>query len=754
MKSGTILALESAKGALQQALLRYIEGSAEVATPHSSNAQLSAGSSTTGKIEETGKIGATGVTEATGQKGVSAAAQDLSHCFNAYLHLLAERHYFSHIDLYFSEFICQKQYLPLLERLRYRFLLLLLSRAYGYGHTALPFHYLYQPHKWFNEQDDAYRLEVIEDLLQFLFQISLSDLPKSVDEFEDDVVKDRASSQLIEAWAPILKAIAAPIICSNEGIYLDRNYAQEGEIVQFFGHTDSVELTASQQQFLRTRLDDYFGVSDTVNWQKLAAANALLNRVSIISGGPGTGKTTTVFKILQTLIDQHYWQSDEQIPFSILLAAPTGKAAARLSESILGQMQQLQEIYAKSEGDQRTAFERQLATIPTKGQTLHRLLMIHPFTQQPQFHQNNPLNFDLLIVDEASMIDQKMLVQLIRALPENGQIIFLGDKDQLASVEAGAIMHELCVSENYSEPHFKALSTLMSERLPKDALVHSEKPSFNYLSFLKHSYRFDADSALGKLAKIINNQTEAPRDWQWHTIQSLLKKEQALAATAGIDAPLTLTELPMDGRYFESQIQTAFAPYLAQLQTGNGADFARETFKVFTQIGVLSARRTGEYGAIRLNQQIREILFPQLAHYNFFHGLPVMVTQNSAENQLFNGDVGLILRDEKGELRAYFEGVEGARAFSIHALPKFEPAFAMTIHKSQGSEFTKVLLFLGAEGSPFLTKELFYTGITRAKKRVDLFAGTPAILSALSGRVDRFSFIHQRLNALQSEAIE
>lgn len=722
--SGIALALESARSALGAALQSYRREMAETAAE-----KLQKGKS---------------------QKEKSQKERTIEQHFNAYLQLLTERRYFSHIDLYFSDFISQKQDLPLIERLQYRFLLLLLSRAYGYGHTALPFHYLYQPHKWLNENDDLDRISVIEDFLQFLFQVSLQDdLDRDDQDHRDsDNESIKIHSSLKDRWQLIFAVIQAPIIVTHNGLYLDRNYAQESEIVEFFGSPHAVQLSNEQEAFLRARLDQYFGISDEVNWQKVAAANALLNRVSVISGGPGTGKTTTVFKILQTLIDQHYWQSEADTPFSILLAAPTGKAAARLSESILGQMRKLQERYAESEGDQRIAFERQLALIPTKGQTLHRLLMIHSFTQQAQFHQNNPLNFDLLIVDEASMIDQKMLVQLIRALPENGQIIFLGDKDQLASVEAGAIMHELCVSENYSESHFNALSTLMSERLPKETLVNARMPSFNYLSFLKQSYRFDANSALGQLAKIINNQANTDRDWQWHTIQGLLKKAEKSALNGG-KALLTLTDLPMENRLFESKIQEAFAPYLAQLQTGKGASFASETFKVFTQIGVLSARRTGEYGAVRLNQQIREILFPQLAHYNFFHGLPIMVTQNSAENQLFNGDVGLILRDEKGELRAYFEGVGEARAFSIHALPKFEPAFAMTIHKSQGSEFTKVLLFLGAEGSPFLTKELFYTGITRAKEAVDLFAGTPAILSALSGRVDRFSFIHQRLKAMQ-----
>ena len=531
---------------------------------------------------------------------------------------------------------------------------------------------------------------------------------------------------------------------------MERNYVQEGVIVSLFKSVRELPLTDAENHYVSERLQHYFQAEKSaVNWQQFAAANAILNNISVISGGPGTGKTTTVFKILQTLIDLHrYRESERYRPFTILLAAPTGKAAARLSESILGQVQQLQERVQDAPIEIEEAVRAQLALIPSVGQTLHRLLVIHPFTRKPRYNHFNPLNFDVLVVDEASMIDQQMLVQLIGALPAHGRVIFLGDKDQLASVEAGAIMHELCVSENYSQAHFSRLTALLGfdaadrEKLAQE-LVNSEMPAFNYLSFLKKSYRFRQDSALGKLATIVNNADEKKVVEQFTSIMALMGAEEALSPE---NQSLKYTALPIEEMALKQLLSQAFKPYVTFIKEGQGIEFAEAAFKVFSKLGVLSARRTGENGAVALNELIRKTLFPYESHREFFHGLPIMITHNSVENNLFNGDIGLILRNETGQLRAYFEGVDSARVFSIHALPKFETAFAMTIHKSQGSEFQKILLFLGDEPSVFLTKELFYTGITRAKESVQIFANDAVIQAALSGRVDRFSFIHARLS--------
>ena len=660
----------------------------------------------------------------------------LMKSFKSLLQSLIEARYFTHVDLYFAEFITQqKGFKNAQDYLGYCLLALLVSRAYGLGHTALPQRYLNSPNQWFIENTHKERRQVIQGLLKVAFDVEISlDL----------------DGYLETQWQPILENVSLPLLVTKNGIYLERNYVQEGVIVSLFKSVRELPLTDAENHYVSERLRHYFQAEKSaVNWQQFAAANAILNNISVISGGPGTGKTTTVFKILQTLIDLHrYRESEQHRPFTILLAAPTGKAAARLSESILGQVQQLQERVQDAPIEIEEAVRAQLALIPSVGQTLHRLLVIHPFTRKPRYNHFNPLNFDVLVVDEASMIDQQMLVQLIGALPAHGRVIFLGDKDQLASVEAGAIMHELCVSENYSQAHFSRLTALLGfdaadhEKLAQE-LVNSELPAFNYLSFLKKSYRFRQDSALGKLATIVNNADEKKVVEQFTSIMALMGGEEALSPE---NQSLKYTALPIEEMALKQLLSQAFKPYVTFIKEGQGIEFAEAAFKVFSKLGVLSARRTGENGAVALNELIRKTLFPYESHREFFHGLPIMITHNSVENNLFNGDIGLILRNETGQLRAYFEGVDSARVFSIHALPKFETAFAMTIHKSQGSEFQKILLFLGDEPSVFLTKELFYTGITRAKESVQIFANDAVIQAALSGRVDRFSFIHARLS--------
>lgn len=654
--------------------------------------------------------------------------------FKKLLELLVKERYITNIDRYFAEFLTAQKAFKMPEKyLGYGLLVLLVSRSYGLGNTALPYEYLYSPNQWFMENQTSHRTFLVTQLCELIFGIT-------------PLLEKGIMPELQVCWQPIFAEISAPLIATENGIYLERNYKQESAIVELFQKNHDVRFSDAEMHYLSARLNHYFGDQPTVDWQKFAAANAILNPISVISGGPGTGKTTTVFKILQTLIDLHQYREDSETPIKILLAAPTGKAAARLSESILGQIQKVQKTIEALSESQQFAVRANLDLIPFVGQTLHRLLKIHPLTRKPQFNQYQPLNFDVLVVDEASMIDQQMFVELIGALPAKGRVIFLGDKDQLASVESGAVMHELCVSENYSAAHFQKLNQLLGGILPEESLVNPHKKAFNYLSFLKQSYRFKTDSGLGKLAKIVNNAEEKSLSWQLTEVQELIEIEAKTEAEHQ-NASLIYTELPMNEADLKAQFSEAFKPYISFLKEGKGIEFAEKAFKVFAKLGVLSARRTGIDGSIELNQLIRKTLFPREAHREFFHGLPIMITHNSAENHLFNGDIGLILYNEEGELRAYFEGVDSARVFSIHRLPKFEMAFAMTIHKSQGSEFDNIMLFLGTEPSIFLTKELFYTGITRAKNRVHIFANYASMKAALSGKIERYSFIHKRLNS-------
>ncbi len=635
--------------------------------------------------------------------------------FKAYIKTLIEQRIFSELDYYFAELLT-RHHMP--ESIPYFFITLMTSRAYTLGHTVLPLSYLLKSEQWFKESEIPEREEIIHTLQQFL----------SKEGWERELQRG-------------LEGIEPPLIYAHNGIYLEKNYHNEQKIIHFFGRNNVEKFTVEELDLLQKRLTRYFGAIDPfeIDWQRVAAANALANRISVISGGPGTGKTTTVFNILLSLIDLHNFRLEERgriknsEPLSILLTAPTGKAAGRLTESIMGQKNRYQ-----NESD----IAPQAELIPSESQTLHRLLGINALTKAPRYHRHNPLQFDLLVVDEASMIDQTMLSYLIEALPAQGRVIFLGDKDQLASVEAGSIMHELCYHENYSSDHLEYLSKISGENLTEQMPAIKGAPVFNYLSFLKKSYRFRGDSALGNLAKVINNE-----GGRYAFSEQRRLFHEILAYDRG--ETLSLTSLPFK-ESFQGEIRSAYRGYLSALQgEKRGSELAEKIFPIFNEVGVLSARRTGEYGAVALNDFIAKTLFPGAQHQEFYHGLPIMITQNSPQNGLFNGDIGLILLSEEGKLRAYFEGIDAPKIFSIYALPSFEPAFAMTIHKSQGSEFRRVLLFLGEKGSPFLTKELFYTGVTRAKEAVDIYAADSAILAALVGRTERYSFIHQGLARLQ-----
>lgn len=453
------------------------------------------------------------------------------------------------------------------------------------------------------------------------------------------------------------------------------------------------------------------------NDQMLAAATAAARHLAVISGGPGTGKTTTVARLLALWTGAALAGGDAPV---IRLAAPTGKAAARMLES-LGQALNALDLA-----------EAVRAVMPTQASTLHRLLGMGGQPGVVRHHAGNPLHVDLLVVDEASMIDLPMMAHLLAALPPHARLILLGDRDQLASVEAGAVLGDICslLQQGRSPAQAGWLQAQTGAVLPAQAAGAALRDG---LCLLQKSWRFDARSGIGQLAAACNQGDAARLSAIW---------QQGFTDISRVDwqeeAYLALL----------AQAVAGYRPYLQAIRDGAAP---AAVFKAFHGFQVLCALRDGAFGVEGLNARILQQLIKagllQTGH-DWYAGRPVMITQNDHAIGLYNGDIGLCLpsAEEGGRLRVWFEQSGGAlRSWLPSRLPPHETVLAMTVHKSQGSEFDEVALVLPDAPSPLLTRELVYTGITRAKRQLTLYT-TPGLLAqAIRTRTERHSGLAERL---------
>ncbi|MFN2355885.1 MAG: exodeoxyribonuclease V subunit alpha [Desulfopila sp.] len=462
-----------------------------------------------------------------------------------------------------------------------------------------------------------------------------------------------------------------PLVLHNGRLYLHRYFHYETRLAEQVSDMASLAFPDNEHKNL---LDSFFDDAESgTDWQKEAAKVALQKALTIICGGPGTGKTTTVVKILALIL----LSTDQR--FDVALAAPTGKAAMRLSESIGKSLQGLQ-------------FPEHIkAAIPAQAMTLHRLLGFKRHSPQFRHNRQNPMGWDVVVVDEASMVDLAMMSKLVDALKPGARLLLLGDKDQLASVESGAVLGDFIKS------------------LPDNTVE------------LKKTYRFDDN--IKNLAESING-GDSEKAW------SLLENASAQ----------NITILRSD---LIDYIGKKYARYMEEVYRSPEPD-VKKIFGVFNSFQVLCGIHYGNRGVEGINRRVESSLARRgfdCRSDSWYPGRPVLITRNDYSLDLYNGDIGICLPDQaEGTVKVWFERSDGGlRGYSPYRLPSCETVFAMTIHKSQGSEFDEVVVVLPDEDNRILSRELIYTAVTRAKKTVKLVTEQQVFNQALSRNIERYS---------------
>jgi len=513
----------------------------------------------------------------------------------------------------------------------------------------------------------------------------------------------------------------APFILQNDKLYLHRYYYYETTIVNRIKELVNTGKEKIQERMLT--LNKQAAVIKELNvpapqntqpelkidWQLVAALQVLTQNFSIITGGPGTGKTTTLAKVLRILYTI-------EPAARIALAAPTGKASMRMYESLKNTSIELPE-------DIRTKFSL------LKPSTIHSLLGYEYNSVNFKYNEKNTLPYEWIIVDEASMIDIPMFAKLLLAMNSQCRLILLGDKDQLASVEAGSLLGDLCLSlpqlNRFSKESADWINNFITDadrKISTEFIAEEKHTLSGKITELKYSHRFVSEGEIGKLSKaILTNDVNCLQTYVQATIHP---------------------SVIIDTQYNETTLIQFVEGYKDFIQESD----TKTAIEKINNLRVLVAVRQGDRGLYEMNKKIEHILQEKKlidTENEFYHNRPIMVTKNMPQYGLFNGDIGIIRNG-----RAYFQmaNQDAPKDFLPAYISNAETVFAMTIHKSQGSEFDKVLIVL-PEGTdnPLLTKELLYTGVTRARNEVIIQGSGDTILHAAAVTVKRDSGIRERL---------
>ena len=482
-----------------------------------------------------------------------------------------------------------------------------------------------------------------------------------------------------------------PLVLTDSGLlYLYRYWQAEHQVAVLI--RERLKSVALQDEtLLKQYIANWTSSQPELDWQKVAVLMALTRQFCVISGGPGTGKTTIVIRLLEAF-------SNQDKTLRVALAAPTGKAAARMQQAIamVRQDSSKEDVLAK---------------------TVHRLLGITPNNEQGKYNAENPLAVDVLIVDEASMIDILLMSKILKALPKTARLILLGDSKQLASVDSGAVLADLCRAyAGFSECFAEGVLRLTGQALPS---VKATSLMADTVVILKHSYRFDKQSEIGQLAQSI----QAGDSDKF--INVLMRAGDTIWWQKKMDkATIVKRVMKLYFTFFEA-IKTQQDPLTCM--------------QLFEKTQVLCALNNGAESVDSVNSLIERALAKQSwrTHQGFYHGRPIMVMKNDYSQGLFNGDTGLVMNNGQGVLAACFLDNRLLRWVPLNRLPAHETAYAMTVHKSQGSEFEEVCIILPEQATALLTRELLYTAMTRAKVKISLIATESILIQALTSQQDR-----------------
>ena len=562
------------------------------------------------------------------------------------------------------------------------------------------------------------------------------------------VVKDALSDEKI-----------SPLFVYQHGRLYSRRYFEfEQEIARQVSQRTTYEpLDEDSVGRVKSLWSDIFptDVTDEQDWQQVAVAKCLVQRFSVINGGPGTGKTYTVLRLLLAL-----QACNDKL--NIVLAAPTGKAQQRMTESISSSI----------EGLRGKVNDDALRKVPTDALTLHRLLGLREHTVATRYHQHHMLNVDVLIVDEASMVDLALMARILRALPSHARLYFIGDADQLPAVELGNVLEQLVESPLIDD----SSTSIAPSSTSKQVSAQRENLALNIGGVPNHMRQYIAKLCphlpllpVDESAKSWVATLQAPKRFKGQLAQVAwaMQKGNVLDVEAALSvyekhSNIEGTDLLKKGVYLlpENLVNVNDLRRLAKesFEAVLNATDATSALRALNNVRWLTPVRKGPNGVEGLNALVFDAIKPKIKRWEgrFYQGQPIMIVKNHHPQRLSNGEVGVIWPDETGKLLAWFELSSGElRSISLSRLPQFETVFAMTIHKSQGSEFDNVVMLLpqpeSEKAASLCHRGLVYTGLTRAKSGCLIIADKPVLKQMVATVDKRFSGLSEAITNFSTE---